>query len=161
MKIYQNNAQTIYLFKKSKWGSLWIFHSGVLDHLTVRILDTIINQILKEIIFFSFFFSDLKNDVPRIYRLRGTPERGPNKKHKSATIWLNHNNLSDLNNLKKIVNDQLELPMYLTWLDISHNELKNIDQVRTLRNKRNYIFFQVNIIMYFFFWYKSIHIVIK
>lgn len=45
-------------------------------------------------------------------------------------MWLNHNKLSDLNNLKKMVYDQLELPMYLTWLDVSHNELNNIDQVR-------------------------------
>lgn len=88
-----------------------------------------------------YFILELKNDIPRIYRLHGAPERGVNKKLKSAAIWLNHNNLSDLNNLKKFVNDQLESPMYLTWLDVSHNELKYIDQVRARRNKHNSLYF--------------------
>lgn len=114
------------------------------------------NQSNNEANKFSIFFSDLKNDIPRIYRLRGAPERGLNKKHKSAAIWLNHNNLSDLNNLKKIVDDQLELPIYLTWLDISHNELKTIDQVRTHRNTwiiPIYFFSNIHINHVFFFYY--------
>jgi len=65
-------------------------------------------------------------------RLNGTPKRGQNKKYITASIWLNNNNLSNLNGLKQIIDDIFEFPMYLTWIDVSHNKLKHIDQVRML-----------------------------
>jgi len=65
-------------------------------------------------------------------RLNGTPKRGLNKKYITASIWLNNNNFSNLNGLIQIIDDMFEFPMYLTWIDVSYNKLKYIDQVRML-----------------------------
>lgn len=76
---------------------------------------------------------------PRSSRVNGVPDRGPNKKFNCGAIWLNNNHLPNLNDLKKIINELFEHPIYLTWIDVSFNELKKIDRVRHFINAQNYL----------------------
>jgi len=62
--------------------------------------------------------------------LNGTPKRGIRKKYISASICMNNNHLPDLSGLKDLVDDLFEFPAYLTWIDVSYNKLRRIDQVR-------------------------------
>jgi len=64
-------------------------------------------------------------------RVKGVPIRGVNNRFVCGAIWLNNNYLTTLEGLKKSVEDLLEVPAYLTWIDVSYNEFKNIGQVKT------------------------------
>jgi hypothetical protein len=73
---------------------------------------------------------DLINETPLSVRVHGVPDRGINKRFICGAIWLNNNYLTSLQGLNKSIEELLELPAYLTWIDISHNEFKNIGQVQ-------------------------------
>ncbi|XP_060836380.1 leucine-rich repeat-containing protein 51-like [Rhopalosiphum padi] len=70
----------------------------------------------------------LINETPLSVRVHGVPDRGINKRFICGAIWLNNNYLTNLQGLNKSIEELLELPAYLTWIDISHNEFKNIGQ---------------------------------
>ncbi|CAI6350604.1 unnamed protein product [Macrosiphum euphorbiae] len=70
----------------------------------------------------------LINETPLSARVQGVPVRGANKRFICGAIWLNNNYLTSLQGLSKSVEELLELPAYLTWIDISYNEFKNIGQ---------------------------------
>lgn len=72
---------------------------------------------------------ELINETPLSVRVHGVPDRGVNKKFICGAIWLNNNYLTSLQGLNKSIEELLELPAYLTWIDVSHNEFKNIGQV--------------------------------
>ncbi|XP_050431361.1 leucine-rich repeat-containing protein 51-like [Adelges cooleyi] len=72
--------------------------------------------------------SKLGDEKPRSLRVRGVPDRGPQKKFICGAIWLNNNNLTILNGLKSFVDDLIELPMHLSWLDLSFNEFARVDE---------------------------------
>lgn len=75
-------------------------------------------------------FLELINETPLSARVHGVPVRGINKRFICGAIWLNNNYLTSLQGLSKSVEELLELPAYLTWIDISYNEFKNIGQVQ-------------------------------
>ncbi|KAF0764937.1 leucine-rich repeat-containing protein 51-like [Aphis craccivora] len=72
--------------------------------------------------------NNLINETPLSVRVHGVPDRGINKKFICGAIWLNNNYLTSLQGLNKSIEELLELPAYLTWIDVSHNEFKNIGQ---------------------------------
>lgn len=81
-------------------------------------------------------FLELINETPLSARVHGVPVRGINKKFICGAIWLNNNYLTSLQGLSKSVEELLELPAYLTWIDISYNEFKNIGQVKITASER-------------------------
>lgn len=68
-----------------------------------------------------------RNERPRALRVGRAPTKGPNKKYMTRSIWLNNNNLEHFSDLEKFVNDFLEIPEELGWLDLSFNNLTDID----------------------------------
>ncbi|XP_015367514.1 PREDICTED: leucine-rich repeat-containing protein 51-like [Diuraphis noxia] len=70
----------------------------------------------------------LIDETPLSVRVHGVPGRGANKKFISGAIWLNNNHLTSLQGLNKSVEQMLELPSYLIWIDVSYNEFKTIGQ---------------------------------
>lgn len=72
---------------------------------------------------------DLQNERPRALRVGRAPKRGFSKKFLTRSIWLNNNNLESFDGFDDFIKDYLEVPSELGWVDLSLNNLTEIDDV--------------------------------
>ncbi|CAI9586880.1 unnamed protein product [Staurois parvus] len=72
---------------------------------------------------------DVLQEYPR-EGLRPT-KRGEDGKLHSQALRLNNNTLTDLRGFKEVVSNLLSDPSHLCWIDLSFNDLPNIDPVLT------------------------------
>ncbi|XP_030747657.1 leucine-rich repeat-containing protein 51-like isoform X2 [Sitophilus oryzae] len=64
----------------------------------------------------------------RYTRVGGVPDRGPEKKFLTKSLWLNNNKLKTTKNVDELVNAVIEYPSYLGWIDFSFNYITEIDE---------------------------------
>ncbi|CAG9815076.1 unnamed protein product [Phaedon cochleariae] len=64
----------------------------------------------------------------RYTRVKGVPEKGPNKKFLTKSIWMNNNKLKNFKHMDELVRVVLEYPDQLGWIDFSFNEITEIDE---------------------------------
>ncbi|XP_060534109.1 leucine-rich repeat-containing protein 51-like [Cylas formicarius] len=64
----------------------------------------------------------------RYTRVGGVPDRGPEKKFLTKSLWLNNNKLKSTKNLDELVEAVLEHPIELAWADFSFNYITEIDE---------------------------------
>ncbi|XP_076256690.1 leucine-rich repeat-containing protein 51-like isoform X1 [Rhynchophorus ferrugineus] len=64
----------------------------------------------------------------RYTRVGGVPDRGPEKKFLTKSLWLNNNKLKSTKNLDELVNAVLEYPSLLGWIDFSFNYITEIEE---------------------------------
>ncbi|XP_025834262.1 leucine-rich repeat-containing protein 51-like isoform X2 [Agrilus planipennis] len=64
----------------------------------------------------------------RSSRIGSIPEKGSvNKRFLTRSIWLNNNKLTNIKNMDTLVQELLEQPEKLGWIDFSFNYITNID----------------------------------
>lgn len=59
----------------------------------------------------------------------GIPERGPENRFLTKSLWLNNNKLKSTKNIHELVNATIEYPFKLSWIDFSFNYITEIDVV--------------------------------
>lgn len=79
------------------------------------------------------------NEKPLIQRVHGAPKKNrKSNRYKTGSFWLNNNNLRNVNGLKNLTDRLLEMSDYLSWLDLSDNNLNVISDVSTYTLKSYY-----------------------
>lgn len=63
----------------------------------------------------------------RYTRVGGIPERGPENRFLTKSLWLNNNKLKSTKNIHELVNATIEYPFKLSWIDFSFNYITEID----------------------------------
>ncbi|KAK3909947.1 Leucine-rich repeat-containing protein 51 [Frankliniella fusca] len=66
------------------------------------------------------------NESPKAQRTRRAPVQLQNKRFVSASLWLNHNQLTDVRGLASLMRGLIAQPDALGWLDLSFNNLTDI-----------------------------------
>ncbi|KAL5236777.1 hypothetical protein ACI65C_004187 [Semiaphis heraclei] len=67
------------------------------------------------------------NEEPLPLRLRGAPKKNPkSNRYRTGSFWLNKNNLKNVNGLRNLADRLFEMADYLSWLDLSDNNLTSI-----------------------------------
>ncbi|XP_050314071.1 leucine-rich repeat-containing protein 51-like isoform X2 [Anthonomus grandis grandis] len=74
------------------------------------------------------FLSAIGLEGARYTRIGGVPERGPEKRFLTKSLWLNNNKLKSTKNIDELVNEALEYPKELGWLDFSFNYITEIHE---------------------------------
>jgi Leucine-rich repeat (LRR) protein len=78
---------------------------------------------------FAFFcFTELMEKRPQIIRTGKTPRRTFKDRYVTSTLWLGNNLLTSTEGLEHLANRVLERPDYLSWLDLSFNEIREITE---------------------------------
>ncbi|XP_016659818.1 leucine-rich repeat-containing protein 51-like isoform X2 [Acyrthosiphon pisum] len=71
------------------------------------------------------------NEEPLPLRVRGAPKKSlKSNRYKTGSFWLNKNNLKNVNGLRNLADRLFEMADYLSWLDLSDNNLTSISDVR-------------------------------
>lgn len=78
-------------------------------------------------------------DKPRGGRVKVVPGRGPSNRFLTAGIWLNNNSLQTTEGLSSMVDNMLEYPLRLSWLDLSFNRIDTITVVSNLTSNEYFI----------------------
>ncbi|XP_025407348.1 leucine-rich repeat-containing protein 51-like, partial [Sipha flava] len=67
------------------------------------------------------------NGPPLQLSVRGAPKKcRMSKRYKTGSFWLNKNNLEIVNGLRTLADRLFDKADYLSWLDLSHNNLTTI-----------------------------------
>ncbi|CAG9854303.1 unnamed protein product [Phyllotreta striolata] len=74
------------------------------------------------------FMRDIGLSSARESRVGCRPALGKRRKFLSRSIWLSNNNLRSLSNLDGFVEEILEYPEELGWIDLSFNKIQTIDE---------------------------------
>lgn len=70
------------------------------------------------------------NEEPLPLRVRGAPKKNlKNNRYRTGSFWLNKNNLKNVNGLRNLADRLFEMADYLSWLDLSDNNLTSISDV--------------------------------
>lgn len=70
------------------------------------------------------------NDQPLPLRVRGAPTKNrQNNRYQTGSFWLNNNELKNVNGLRSLADRLFEMADYLSWLDLSGNNLTTISDV--------------------------------
>uniref|UniRef100_A0A2S2QMC0 Leucine-rich repeat-containing protein 51 n=1 Tax=Sipha flava TaxID=143950 RepID=A0A2S2QMC0_9HEMI len=70
------------------------------------------------------------NGPPLQLSVRGAPKKcRMSKRYKTGSFWLNKNNLEIVNGLRTLAERLFDKADYLSWLDLSHNNLTTISDV--------------------------------
>uniref|UniRef100_F7CZP1 Leucine-rich repeat-containing protein 51 n=1 Tax=Ornithorhynchus anatinus TaxID=9258 RepID=F7CZP1_ORNAN len=72
--------------------------------------------------------------------------RSPEGKALTQALRLNNNALSDMNDLSQTLTQLLERPQDLAWIDLSFNDLSNIDPILTAYSNLSIIYLHGNCI---------------
>ncbi|CAH1132830.1 unnamed protein product [Ceutorhynchus assimilis] len=85
-----------------------------------------------------FSFCDIRNldtalpaiglENARYTRVGGVPDKGPEKRFLTKSLWLNNNKLKSTKNLNLLVDAAIEYPAELGWIDFSFNFISHIDE---------------------------------
>lgn len=67
------------------------------------------------------------SEKPRGGRVKVVPSRGPSNRFLTAGIWLNNNYLQTTDGLAGMIENTLEYPLRLAWLDLSFNKIDIIN----------------------------------
>lgn len=67
--------------------------------------------------------------MPREGRLGKQPPRGPTGRFLTKSAWFNNNLLTNIIGIDGFLNNALEVPAQISWLDFSFNNIKQIDSV--------------------------------
>uniref|UniRef100_A0A1B6LBW3 Leucine-rich repeat-containing protein 51 n=1 Tax=Graphocephala atropunctata TaxID=36148 RepID=A0A1B6LBW3_9HEMI len=77
---------------------------------------------------------DIVTKKPRKNRVGRLPDVGANNKYVTASVWLSHNKIQTTRGAAAILN-HIIAPSQLSWLDLSFNQLYDIDeQILLLKN---------------------------
>jgi len=77
------------------------------------------------------------NEQPLLQSVNGGPKKNRmNNRYRTGSFWLSNNNLKHVNGLRILVDRLLEMPDYLSWLDLSGNHLTKISNVSILGVQR-------------------------
>lgn len=90
-----------------------------------------VNSIFRNCV---FEFLAIGLEGARYTRVGGIPERGPENRFLTKSLWLNNNRLKTTKNIHELVNATIEYPSKLSWIDFSFNYITEIDVVRQLNN---------------------------
>lgn len=71
---------------------------------------------------------DVTKQKPRKNRLGRVPETGPNKRFITSSVWLGNNSIQTTREASSILHSVLEYPTRLAWLDLSFNEVYDVDE---------------------------------
>ncbi|CAH1110153.1 unnamed protein product [Psylliodes chrysocephalus] len=74
------------------------------------------------------FLDKVGLDAAKFARVKGIPFRGPKRKYLTKSVWLNNNKLKTFKNIDQLLDTVLEHPEKLEWLDLSFNQIINIDE---------------------------------
>ncbi|XP_060848622.1 leucine-rich repeat-containing protein 51-like [Rhopalosiphum padi] len=67
------------------------------------------------------------NEKPLPLRVRGAPKKNlKSNRYKTGSFWLNKNYLKNVNGLRNLADRLFEMADYLSWLDLSDNNLTSI-----------------------------------
>uniref|UniRef100_A0A1B6GS89 Leucine-rich repeat-containing protein 51 n=1 Tax=Cuerna arida TaxID=1464854 RepID=A0A1B6GS89_9HEMI len=87
---------------------------------------------LKPPLDFSFKELSTENDIlsrkPRRNRVGRLPEVGANDKYVTASVWLGNNNIQTTSGAAAILSHIITSPSQLAWLDLSFNQIYDIDE---------------------------------
>ncbi|KAG8264595.1 leucine-rich repeat-containing protein 51-like [Homalodisca vitripennis] len=87
---------------------------------------------LKPPLDFSFKELSTENDIlsrkPRRNRVGRLPEVGANDKYVTASVWLGNNNIQTTRGAAAILTHIINSPSQLAWLDLSFNQIYDIDE---------------------------------
>ncbi|XP_012254400.2 leucine-rich repeat-containing protein 51-like [Athalia rosae] len=71
--------------------------------------------------------ADLSSQRARSVRIGKIPAHSLNQRFLTSSLWLCNNSLTSMNGLENLVNKLLEEPNSLAWLDLSFNNIVEID----------------------------------
>ncbi|KAL1502813.1 hypothetical protein ABEB36_007905 [Hypothenemus hampei] len=74
------------------------------------------------------FFSTIGLEGARYTRVGGIPDRGPEKRFLTKSLWLNNNKLKTTKNIHELVNVTIEYPQQLGWINFSFNFITEIEE---------------------------------
>ncbi|ENN74840.1 hypothetical protein YQE_08611, partial [Dendroctonus ponderosae] len=74
------------------------------------------------------FLSAIGLEGVRYTRVGGVPDRGPEKRFLTKSLWLNNNKLKSTRNIHELVNATIEYPAQLGWIDFSFNYITEIEE---------------------------------
>ncbi|XP_076240756.1 leucine-rich repeat-containing protein 51 [Calliopsis andreniformis] len=69
---------------------------------------------------------DLANKRPQASRTGKIPLRTTTDRFVTSSLWLSNNSLTTMDGFENLVQKVLDDPRYLSWLDLSFNEIKKI-----------------------------------
>ncbi|KAL0116555.1 hypothetical protein PUN28_009897 [Cardiocondyla obscurior] len=69
---------------------------------------------------------ELMSTHAQVIRTGKVPTRTLNDRYITSSLWLSNNLLSSTSGLQRLVDKVLDNPAYLSWLDLSCNEIKEI-----------------------------------
>lgn len=70
--------------------------------------------------------TELMEKRAQIIRTGKTPIRTFKDRYVTSTLWLSNNRLSSMKGLQRLAGRVLDAPTYLSWLDLSFNEINEI-----------------------------------
>lgn len=70
---------------------------------------------------------DILKEKPRTNRLGTAPDTGPGNKFVTSSVWLNNNHIETTAAASAMVTSVVEVPLQLAWLDLSFNQIYDID----------------------------------
>ncbi|CAG9854304.1 unnamed protein product [Phyllotreta striolata] len=73
------------------------------------------------------FLDKVGLEAAKYVRVRGVPYRGSKNKYLTKSLWLNNNKLKNMKNIDQLAGAILEHPHKLQWLDVSFNQLNEIE----------------------------------
>lgn len=86
-----------------------------------------------------FTFSELNGNEKPVLRTKGAPKKNKrSNRYRTGSFWLNNNNLKSVNGLRNLADRLLEMADYLSWLDLSGNNLTMVSHVSTCKSSRKY-----------------------
>ncbi|XP_071570506.1 leucine-rich repeat-containing protein 51 [Temnothorax nylanderi] len=71
---------------------------------------------------------ELMEKRAQVIRTRKAPVRTFKDRYITSTLWLSNNLLSSMEGLRRLVDRVLDDPAYLSWLDLSFNEINEIGE---------------------------------
>ncbi|XP_076646381.1 leucine-rich repeat-containing protein 51 [Halictus rubicundus] len=73
-----------------------------------------------------FIPRELADKRPQAVRTGKIPLRTPTDRFVTCSFWLSHNALTSMDGFESLTQKLLDDPAYLSWIDLSFNEIKNI-----------------------------------
>jgi len=77
---------------------------------------------------FVFLLTELMEKRAQVIRTGKAPVRTFKDRYITATLWLSNNLLNSMEGLQRLADRVLDDPAYLSWLDLSFNEINEIGE---------------------------------
>lgn len=76
------------------------------------------------------FCSAMGVEGARYTRVGGVPDRGPENRFLTKSLWVNNNKLKTTKNIDELINATIEYPDQMGWIDFSFNYITEIEEVK-------------------------------